>query len=324
MVDFTFIIPHKNIPSLLKRCLDSIPSHPGIEIIVVDDNSNPESIKELKKLNRKELQIIYTTENKGAGFARNVGVANAHGEWLLFADADDFFLPKLLEKLNQHKKQNHKLILFKSCCRNSCNLTEIGQRQNICNHITNKMNDFQKGQINHIDLLLGAGVPWAKMVRLDFLQENSIYFEEVQYSNDTGWITQLATKISSNDIAISDEEIYCWTDRTDSLYYTRNKEAFFCRFNVRYRQHLLLTKNNFSSCFDFRSFIVTAREFGLLFLLGFYRMILKEHYHIPPIYKIEKILHFEIPYCFLFVQLVKTFFFSIFFFIPQKDSDIKF
>ena len=324
MITYSFVIPHKNISLLLKRCLDSIPSRSDVEIIVIDDNSNEESIQQLKKLSRKELRIIYTTENKGAGFARNIGVNEANGKWILFADADDFFLPNLLEKLDQHKEQNQKLVLFKSCCRNSNNLREIGQRQNICNHIASKMIGFRKGEINHVDLLLGTGVPWAKMVRRDFLKTNDICFEEVRYSNDTGWITQLAVKIDKCDISISDEEIYCWTDRVDSLYYTRNKEAFFCRFNVRYRQYLLLKKNNFSTYFDFCAFVDTARDFGLLFLLDFYKILLKERYHIPAIYKFEKKLHFNFPYCYLFVQLVKTFFCSFFFFIPQKRNRIRF
>ena len=38
---FSIIIPHKNIPSLLQRCLDSIPKRDDVQIIVVDDNSNP-------------------------------------------------------------------------------------------------------------------------------------------------------------------------------------------------------------------------------------------------------------------------------------------
>ena len=37
---FTIIIPHKNVPDLLQRCLDSIPKRDDLHIIVVDDNSD--------------------------------------------------------------------------------------------------------------------------------------------------------------------------------------------------------------------------------------------------------------------------------------------
>ena len=324
MFSYSFIIPHKNIPSLLKRCLNSIPSRPDIEIIVVDDNSKAESKKELKKMSRDNLRIIFTTDNKGAGYARNIGVNNAHGKWVLFADADDFFLPKLLEKIDLYKDSNKKIILFKSCCRKSSQINEVGHRQDICNHISTQINDFQKGKISHTNLLLNTGVPWGKMVRFDFLKTNNIYFEEVRYSNDTGWITQIAIKTNFDDIFVSNEEIYCLTDRDDSLFYTRNKEAFFCRFNVHYRQHILLTRHNMSSPFNFCHFVDAARDFGITFLLKFYKTIFKEKYLIPPIYSFEKILHFDFPYCYLLVQFIKAILTSLFFFIPHRKNKINF
>ena len=40
MTNYSFVIPHHNSPTLLNRCLDSIPQREDIEIIVVDDNSD--------------------------------------------------------------------------------------------------------------------------------------------------------------------------------------------------------------------------------------------------------------------------------------------
>lgn len=306
MLKYSIIIPHKNIPTLLRRCLDSIPNRPDIEIIVVDDNSNKESIKELKKTNRKELQIIYTTENKGAGFARNVGVANAHGEWILFADADDYFLPNIFEKLDTYKEQNKPIILFHSICRKSDIPNEPGMRQWICDIISKNLIDFQNGKIDAPKVLIGTGVPWAKMVRLSFLRKNNILFEEVAYSNDIGWITQLATKAKNNDITVSSETIYCLTDRVQSLYFTRNKEAFYCRFSVRCRQHQLLIKNGITSPFNLRPYLKEAQKFGFFFSLAFFKYILKTDYQIPIVYRFEQTLHLKKPYFFLLTQLIKS------------------
>ena len=80
MFNFSIIIPHKNIPSLLRRCINSIPNRSDLEIIVVDDNSDDNVVDDLKTINHENLQIIYTTENKGAGFARNVGLAHSSGK----------------------------------------------------------------------------------------------------------------------------------------------------------------------------------------------------------------------------------------------------
>ena len=41
---YSVIIPHKDIPCLLQRCLDSIPPRDDVQIIVVDDNSSPDIV----------------------------------------------------------------------------------------------------------------------------------------------------------------------------------------------------------------------------------------------------------------------------------------
>ena len=43
-MNYTIIIPHKNIPNLLERLLNSIPCRDDLEIIVVDDNSSDEIV----------------------------------------------------------------------------------------------------------------------------------------------------------------------------------------------------------------------------------------------------------------------------------------
>lgn len=40
MINFSIIIPHKDIPDLLQRCLDSIPIRDDVQVIVVDDDSD--------------------------------------------------------------------------------------------------------------------------------------------------------------------------------------------------------------------------------------------------------------------------------------------
>lgn len=93
MINYSFIIPHKNSPQLLNRCVNSIPRRDDVEIIVVDDNSDPNVVdwKSFKFDDTRCLTLIQDHSCKGAGNARNVGIDNAHGRWLLFADADDYY-----------------------------------------------------------------------------------------------------------------------------------------------------------------------------------------------------------------------------------------
>ena len=60
-INFSIIIPTKNIPDLLQRCLESIPQRSDIEIIVVDDNSDREivDVKNYPGTNNQQVKIIF-------------------------------------------------------------------------------------------------------------------------------------------------------------------------------------------------------------------------------------------------------------------------
>ena len=96
---FSIIIPHKEIPDLLLRCLKSIPVSEDIQVIVVDDSSADADtyLDRYPDLSRPYLEFIRTTKGGGAGYARNVALGHAEGRWILFADADDFFVDDLNE-----------------------------------------------------------------------------------------------------------------------------------------------------------------------------------------------------------------------------------
>ena len=125
MFNYSIIIPHKNIPSLLRRCLDSIPERDDLEIIVVDDNSKEDTIRDLQTIHRNNLQIIYTKEGRGAGYARNVGISKAQGKWILFADADDYFEEIAFNTLDLFTNSKAQLVLFNSRIF-TVNATDIG------------------------------------------------------------------------------------------------------------------------------------------------------------------------------------------------------
>lgn len=50
MIDLSIIIPHHNDSSRLKRLLDSIPIRDNIEVIIIDDHSESEELKNVKEL----------------------------------------------------------------------------------------------------------------------------------------------------------------------------------------------------------------------------------------------------------------------------------
>ena len=62
MIVYSFIIPHKNCPVLLNRCLDSIPIRDDVQIIVVDDNSD---VDKKPTLSRQDILKCFCKVSQG-------------------------------------------------------------------------------------------------------------------------------------------------------------------------------------------------------------------------------------------------------------------
>lgn len=116
MTKVSIIIPVYNAEKYLGKCLESLLSQTlqEMEIICVDDGSSDGSPEILKRFQERDGRVrILTQENQYAGAARNNGMKEAQGEYLLFLDADDFFENTLLEKVyNQGKKMEADIVLF--------------------------------------------------------------------------------------------------------------------------------------------------------------------------------------------------------------------
>lgn len=312
MFNFAIIIPHKNIPDLLQRCLDSIPIRDDLQVIIVDDNSDP-SIVDFQNFpgkNRPNTEVILTKEGKGAGYARNVGMKYAKGEWVLFADADDFFCSDLTKKIDSYIKSTKNLVYFKTMCRDSENLKKTGNRQKLCDQYNKKQEEYTSNKIDFLKTILSFGTPWGKLVRKQFLEDNNITFEEVPYSNDINWTTLLAIHCTENSFAISNQTLYCLTDRDTSLYHTNNYKALACRFSVFLRQANLLYAHGYKEYISFHVpfYVKKTRLLGFSKFLSFLHLVIKENKEIPPVYIIEKKLNLKKPYLYFLVQIIEQMF----------------
>ena len=94
---FSIIIPLYNKEKYIRRVLDSIlnQDYKDFEIIVVNDGSTDNSRLVVNKIVDDRIKIV-NKENGGVSSARNRGIDEAHGEWVLFLDADDILLPGAL------------------------------------------------------------------------------------------------------------------------------------------------------------------------------------------------------------------------------------
>lgn len=98
-IKFSIIVPNYNKDKYINECLSSIISqtYKNYEIIVIDDGSTDNSLNEIRKFNVS----LYYTDRLQAGGARNLGIKNASGEYIIFLDSDDYLSNnKVLEELD--------------------------------------------------------------------------------------------------------------------------------------------------------------------------------------------------------------------------------
>lgn len=229
MINYSIIIPHKNIPDLLQRCLDSIPRRDDVQIIVVDDNSDADKVNfnNFPGLNDPHVEVIFgKNENgrKGAGYARNLGLERAEGKWIVFADADDFFNPCFEEALDKYENDKNDIVFFKATSVDSDTFLPCDRGKNV----NFPLAEVQK--TGNWDLIIKIAVPWGKFIKRNIVEENNIMFQETLYGNDVLFSVKLGT-LDTKKI-ISDDEIYCITYRSDSLTGNDTIESIKIRFNV--------------------------------------------------------------------------------------------
>lgn len=97
------IVPVYNTEKLVGRCIDCViaQTYPDWELILVDDGSTDGSLSVLKEYETKDSRIkVIHQENAGPGLARNKGIQNASGDYIVFIDSDDVIKPDYFEKLS--------------------------------------------------------------------------------------------------------------------------------------------------------------------------------------------------------------------------------
>ncbi len=93
------IIPLFNASHYIKRCVNSVlaQDYKNIEIIIVDDGSNDDSLSIASSLESDSITVV-SQINQGACVARNHGVKKSAGKYVKLLDADDELLPGIISK----------------------------------------------------------------------------------------------------------------------------------------------------------------------------------------------------------------------------------
>ncbi|MCI8407599.1 MAG: glycosyltransferase family 2 protein [Oscillospiraceae bacterium] len=203
------VIPVYNIEEHLRQCLDSVAVQTlgDIEIICVDDGSTDSSAKILDEYAEKDVRFhVIHQENAGPGSARNRGMEEAAGRYLIFLDSDDWFEPDFLEKMVKHAEE---ILADVTICRAVEFDTNTGRELSSEWMLkTNRLPDsltFSPRDITHQLFRFTWGWPWDKLYRREYLTEGGFFYPDLPNSEDLSFVflsLAAANRISVLDITL--------------------------------------------------------------------------------------------------------------------------
>ena len=214
-----------------------------IQVIVVDDNSADADtyLDKYPELSRPYLEFVRTTKGGGAGYVRNVGLEHAKGKWILFADADDFYVEDMYDIICSYVDSEADVIYFKNKAVLSDNTSIKADRSSY----VNKNIDQYLTDSDEWPMRAKMYAPWGKMIRRNLIVKNDIRFDETMYNNDVYF--SLLAGYYAEIIKVVDSVLYIVTSRPDSL------RADFCskpgeleqRAEVAFRCDIFMLQNGF-------------------------------------------------------------------------------
>jgi glycosyltransferase involved in cell wall biosynthesis len=235
MYNYSIVIPYREKADLLKVAVESVPDRDDIEIII--DNS-PVLLPADQIPRKSKAEVCYYTSepDRGAGRARNVGLENVHGRFVIFLDADDYFTPQAFDEgFDKYLTDPNDITFF---CAESVILStgKASKRHTFINACV--MDYLDNGNDDGIRYRFVN--PYCKMYRADFIRENALCFEETIVSNDMMFSIRsghLATRIAADPIVV-----YTITEgeKNSSLTKTKSKQNQFVRYTVAIEQYLFM------------------------------------------------------------------------------------
>ena len=235
------VVPVYNVEKYINKCIESViqQTHENWELILVDDNSDDNSYQLCCEYSKKDKRIrCLKNPVKGVSNARNLGICNVQGEWILFIDSDDEIKKDAVEKLLKGRKE-YDII--------------VGGYE-IANEISNTLNiycpdEFQGDILNFckvIDKYTSAKPymksPWCKLFKTELIKKNNILFpSDMSYGEDVCFVydyLRVAKKIK-----IISDVVYVYYIRGTSLSHGFRRE--------KYQINLMLDKKLYDLCSDY-------------------------------------------------------------------------
>lgn len=235
----TIVIPFYNVEYYLMECLNSIVRQTyginNIETLLVDDCGTDSSIniaEEYLPFLGKHVKLIRHEKNKGLGGARNTGIENASGEYIMFIDSDDYIDRNTIEELIYTiTKDKSSVAIYNMNCFSELNKKyPLNPSFDLFNLVTDNSMKINRYEFPKYPELAHSFSACNKLFRLDLFNIDK-RFPEKQHHEDALLISNLLA--DSTSISLVKNVYYQYRQResindksiTDTLF--DSKEHFF-------------------------------------------------------------------------------------------------
>jgi glycosyltransferase involved in cell wall biosynthesis len=229
------IVPVYNAEKYLDKCIQSILAQTctDFELLLVNDGSKDHSGDICEKYAQQDSRIkVFHKENGGPGSARNVGLEQAKGEFVMFVDSDDFVLSDYLLHFAASVKTNPADLVIGGL--HYCQNGEIKKSLAFEEHFYLR-DEFPCLFSRHE--MYRYGCPFSKLYRFELIQKNHLRFNnDVYLGEDTIFLYDFICVADSVSLISSAD--YMYECNQGSL--THRTNSFMCEYNghVAYKQSL--------------------------------------------------------------------------------------
>jgi glycosyltransferase involved in cell wall biosynthesis len=197
------IIPCFKYDEFLKEAIDSVlnQTYKGVEIIVIDDCSpNDIKISIEDYITNGLVKFIRLEQNKGTGGARNVGIGNAVGKYIVTLDADDILPPHFIEQCLS-KIQDHTCVIHSD-------VEFIDNKCNLLKHVQPERQSSKYKELHPYYVLHGNGLWQTIMFTKEMWLITGGYSEERDLGMQEDWDFNIALVYHGANLIFSDTFYY--------------------------------------------------------------------------------------------------------------------
>lgn len=220
-VFFSLIVPVYNAEKYLKTCIESVLNQDfcDFELLLIDDGStdNSGNICNYYVKNDKRIKVIHK-ENGGVSSARNVGLNNSSGKYIMFIDSDDYIAKNCLSKIKLVIDKN-KVDILKFSYKKKYRFLETVYKFKIN---TNKLilkNDYEKDIFPYIFNSFDLSNVWGGVIRKEIIDK--VMFD-VDYNYSEDFYTMMGCVFNSNSIYFMSESLYFYKILSSSSIHNLN------------------------------------------------------------------------------------------------------